>query len=119
MQVDEYQVKITPVKATCGNEFAKTITDRKKEALESDLDPDGVQTDEMSKGPIFNGVDKGIPVLINEEGIQVEQVNVSDGRQTFEEKIYNDVPGMADNWYWRDKPLRKNTIKQGQKYWVD
>ena len=33
--------------------------------------------------------------------------------------IFNDVPIMPDDWYWRDKPLHKNTIKVGQKYWVD
>ena len=44
---------------------------------------------------------------------------VTDGRQIYEEVIFNDVPQMADDWYWRDKPLNKNTIKQGQKYWVD
>ena len=44
---------------------------------------------------------------------------VTDGRQIYEEVIYNDVPSMPDDWYWRDKPLNKNTIKQGQKYWVD
>ena len=44
---------------------------------------------------------------------------VTDGRQIYEEVIFNDVPTMPDDWYWRDKPLNKNTIKQGQKYWVD
>lgn len=49
-------------------------------------------------------------------------MEVSDGDTSEAEekpKIYNDVPGMADDWYWRDKPLSTNTIKQGQKYWVD
>ena len=26
---------------------------------------------------------------------------------------------MPDDWYWRNKPLKKNSIKVGQKYWVD
>lgn len=33
--------------------------------------------------------------------------------------IFNDVPEMPDDWYYRDKPLRTTTEKPGQKYWVD
>ena len=34
-------------------------------------------------------------------------------RVTEDTGIYNDPPEMrgVDNWYWRDKPLHKNTIK--------
>ena len=39
--------------------------------------------------------------------------------ETDDEPIFNDVPNMPDDWYWRDKPLHKNTVKVGQKYWVD
>ena len=53
------------------------------------------------------------PVLLN------PWHGMEDPEQVYDKQIFNDVPYMPDNWYWRDKPLHKNTIKQGQKYWVD
>ena len=44
----------------------------------------------------------------------------AEGMQMTEDTpIFNNVTGMPDDWYWKDKPLHKNTIKVGQKYWVD
>ena len=54
--------------------------------------------------------------VVLEEQIEEEESML---RIIEEKPIFNDVPSMPDNWYWRDKPLHKNTIKQGQKYWVD
>ena len=49
-----------------------------------------------------------------------EEIDVeSQGLITGDSGIFNDVPIMPDTWYWKDKPLHKNTIKVGQKYWVD
>ena len=62
-----------------------------------------------------------IPMLIDEDG-NIYQEEVSDNidtRQTADIEIYNDVPNMPDHWYWRYKPLSKNSVKVGQKYWVD
>ena len=59
--------------------------------------------------------EKEIEVKLEEQIEEEESV-----LRVIEDKpIFNDVPSMPDNWYWRDKPLHKNTIKQGQKYWVD
>ena len=62
-----------------------------------------------------------IPMLIDEDGniYQEEVSDFIDTRQAADIEIYNDVPGMPDNWYWRYKPLSKNSVKVGQKYWVD
>ena len=60
-------------------------------------------------------------MLIDEDGniYQEEVSDLIDTRQAADIEMNNDVPFMPDNWYWRDKPLSKNNVKVGQKYWVD
>ena len=44
---------------------------------------------------------------------QVIQVEVDGNENAFKYEVYNDVADMPDKWYWRDKPLNKNTVKVG------
>lgn len=73
-------------------------------------------------GPVLAGPQE-IPVLVDDNGTIVNSFT-SDARHTQTESddlesLYNNVDTMPDDWYWRNKPLSKNSIKVGQKYWVD
>ena len=52
-----------------------------------------------------------IEVLVGSD--EVIQVEVDGNENAFKYEVYNDVADMPDKWYWRDKPLNKNTVKVG------
>jgi len=115
VQVDEYQTKITPLNETCSLKAVKELTRTKPNApkLESDDFKEGL-------GPILPELDifpSEIPALVDDSGTIISVVPLADGRKIQDESdlqtIYNEVAGMSDNWYWRDKPLSKNSIKPG------
>jgi len=58
---------------------------------------------------------KVCPWLVSSQMIQYqEEIDLaSSGVSTRDSGIRNEVEGMPDTWYWRDKPLHRNTIKVG------